>query len=89
MLIGQSSSWANVWAGVLQGSMSGTLLPLIYKNQLPNNLPSSTKRFSDNISIFSVLHDVDTSTTEICDGLKKLNDCTFQWKMSFNPRKIK
>ena len=88
-MIGQSSSWANVQAGVLRGSMLGPLLSLIYKNQLPNNFPSTAKCFSDSTSNFLVLQNVDTSTREWCDGLKKLNGCTFQWKMGFNLRKIK
>ena len=33
----------------------------------------------------SVAHDVNTSTKELNDDLKKINNWAFQWKMSFNP----
>ena len=35
--------------------------------------------------MFSVVHDLNTSSKELNDDLKKGNDWTFQWKMSFNP----
>ena len=37
------------------------------------------------ISLFSVAHDINTSAKEFNDGLKKVNDWSLQWKMSFNP----
>ena len=60
----QSLSWANVQAGVLQGSILGPLLPLIYINQLSHDFYSTAKLFPDDTSMFSVLHDVDTSKRE-------------------------
>ena len=78
-------SWANVHAGVPQGSILDPLLFLIYINDLSDNLTSNAKLFADDTSLFSVVHDVNTSAKELNDDLKKVNDWAFQWKMSFNP----
>ena len=43
------------------------------------------KLFADDTSLFSVVHDRNTSAKELNDDLKKVNDWTFQWKMCFNP----
>ena len=84
-LNGQSSSWTNVNAGVPQGSILGPLLFLIYINDLPDGLSSNAKLFADDTSLFSVVHDINTSTIELNSDLKKINDWAFQWKMTFNP----
>ena len=85
MLNGQNSSWTNVHAGVPQRSVLGPSLFLIYINDLSDNLTSNAKLFAVDASLFSVVHDVNTSAKELNDDLKKINNCTFQWKMSFNP----
>ena len=85
VLNGQNSSWANVHAGVPQGSIPGPLLFLIYINDLSDHLTSNEKLFGDDASLFSVVHDVNTSAKELNDDLKKVNDWAFQWKISFNP----
>ena len=86
----QSSSWTNVNAGVPQGSILGPLLFLIYINDLPDGLSSNAKLFADNTSLFSVVHDINTSTIELNSDLKKnINDWAFQWRMTFNPDRSK
>ena len=88
-LNGQSSSWTDVNAGVPQGSVLGPLLFLIYINDLPDGLSSNAKLFADDTSLFSVVHDINTSTIELNSDLKKINDWAFQWKMTFNPDRSK
>ena len=85
MLNGQNSLWTNVHAGVPQGSILGPLLFLININDLLDNLTRNAKLFADDTSLFSVVHDVNTSAKNLNDDLKKVNDWVFQWKMSFNP----
>ena len=85
VLNGQCSSWVDIRAGVPQGSILGPLLFLIYVNDLPNGLISECKLFADDISLFSVAHDLNTSASDINNDLKLISDWAFQWKMSFNP----
>ena len=88
-LNGLSSSWTHVNAGVPQGSILGPLLFLIYINDLSDGLSSNAKLFADDTSLFSVVHDINTSATELKKDLKKINDWAFQWKMTFNPHRSK
>ena len=66
-------SWTNVHDGVPQGSAVGPLLFLTYINDLSDNLTSNAKLFADDTSLFSVVHDVNTSK-ELNNDLKKVND---------------
>ena len=50
-----------------------------------DHLPSNVKRFPDDTSLFSVVHDVNASARDLYNDLKKINKWAFQWKMSFNP----
>ena len=43
------------------------------------------KLSADDISIFSVVHDVDLSVKQLNDDLSKISEWVFQWKMDFNP----
>ena len=61
VLNGQCSSWADIRAGVPQGSILGLLLFLIYVNELSIDIKSKCKLFADDTSLYSVVHDVDTS----------------------------
>ena len=85
MLNGKNLSWTNVHAGVSQGSILGRLSFSIYINDISDNLTRIAKLFADDTSLFSVVHDVNTSAKELNDDLIKVNDRAFQWKMSFNP----
>ena len=58
---------------------------LIYINDLPDGLTSIVKLFADDTSLFSVVHDINTTAKELNEDLNKINNCAFQWKMNFNP----
>ena len=81
---GQVSSWNNVEAGARQGSILGPLL-FIYINDLPKGLSSNAKLFADDKSLFSVIHDSNTTSNELNDDLVKISNWACQWNMSFNP----
>ena len=69
-LNGRSSSWANVNAGVPQGSILGLLLFLSYINDFSDGLSSNAKLFADDTSLFSVVHDINTSAIKLNKDLK-------------------
>ena len=89
VLNGQNSSWANIEAGVPQGSILGPLLFLIYINDLPDNLSTNAKLFADDASLFSVVHDIATSSCDLNYDLNRVREWAFQWKMGFNPEPSK
>ena len=70
---------------MLQGPILGPLYFLIYINDLSKNLSLNPKLFADDMCLFSVLHNLNTSTNNLNEDLKKTNDWAIQWKMSFNP----
>ena len=39
----------------------------------------------DTFSLFSVVHDTDTSANDLYHDLEKISEWGFQWKMKFNP----
>ena len=61
------------------------MLFLIYINDLADGLSSNTKLFTDDTSLFSVIHASIIATLEINSDLSKIKQWAFQWKMSFNP----
>ena len=58
---------------------------LIYINNLPEGLNSEVKLFADETSLFSIANCVNTSASTLNSNLLKIQDWTYQWKMSFNP----
>ena len=85
ILNGRVSTWTNVNAGVLQSSILGPLFFLIYINDLADELSSNSKIFADDTSLFSVVHNRDSSAAELNTDLAKISHWVQQWKMSFNP----
>ena len=58
---------------------------LIYINALSDNLASNPKSFADNTSLFSVVKNVNVSNINLNNDYKKIDEWTFQWKISVNP----
>ena len=85
VLNGQTSSWADVNAGVPEGSILGPLLFLIYINDLADGLSLNAKLLAGDTSLFSVVHNANTTGKELNNDLVKINRWAYQWKMSFNP----
>ena len=76
----------NVKSGVPQGSILGPTLFLIYINDLPDGINSSTKIFADDTKVFSQV-----KTNEDCisiqNDLHSLFDWSQKWDLHFNASK--
>ena len=81
---GQHSTCVNIEAGVPQGSILGPLFFLIYVNDLSDALTLIPKLFADDISLFSVVQNINSTTTDLNSDLSKISDWVSQWKMDFN-----
>ena len=89
---GQLSSWSNTEIVVPQGSVLGPLLLLIYINDLPDGLTTNVRLFADDVSLFSVVDNVNLSATNLNNDLSKINtwaNQTSKHKKLFFSRKIK
>ena len=71
-------------AGVPQGSIVGPLIFLIYINDLSDNIDSTVKLFADDISLFSVVRNNNTSAEVLNRDLQEISEWAHKWKMSFN-----
>ena len=72
---GQNSHWELIKSDVPQGPVLGSLLFLIYaNNDLPNNLILKVKLFADDTSIFSIVNDINVSTDEFNNDLKRISE---------------
>ena len=78
VLNGQTFSWAVVNAGVPQGSILGPLLFLIYINDIADGFSSNAKLFADDTSLFSVVHNADTTAKELNNDLVKISRWGYQ-----------
>ena len=85
VLNGHPSNWNKIKAGVSQGSILGPLFFLISINDLPSELRCSSKLCADDTSLFSVVENVNETTTNLNKDFENINKWAQQWKMSFNP----
>ena len=60
------------------------LFLLSHTNDLSEGLANNAKLFSDDTSLFSVIHDGQTSANLKKDS-EMIHNWDFQWKMNFNP----
>ena len=67
-----------------QSSILGPLLFLIFVNDIPAKLECSVKIFSDEISLLSLVHDPNESSSKLGRDLGRVAEWAYQWKMSFN-----
>ena len=58
---------------------------MICINDLPDGLSSNVRIFADGTSLFSVVHNIHSSASNLNKDLKTINEWAFQWKISFNP----
>ena len=89
VLNGQCFSWFGIRASAPQGSILGALLFLIYINDLSNDIKTKFKLFTDDTSLFSAVHDIDTSANDPNHDLEKISEWAFQCKIKFNLDPIK
>ena len=83
---GKSSSSVPVASGVPQGTVLGPMLFLLYINDLPDNVSSTTRLFADDSLLYRRI-----STEEdrriLQEDLSRLEAWEKDWQMSFNPIK--
>ena len=72
VLNGQYSSWTSIEAGVPQGSILGPMLFFIYINALSDDLTTHIELFVDGTSLFSIAHNMNTSTINLNNDLNKI-----------------
>ena len=81
----QLSSWSSIETSVPQGFILGPLLFLVYVNDLSDGLTTNANLFAEDVSLFSVVDNINLSATNLDNDLSKINARENQWKMTFNP----
>ena len=74
----QISPWKVVNTRVPERSILGPLLFLVHLNNQADGLSSKAKLCADVISLFSVIHNVDTCANELNNNLDQINKWAFQ-----------
>ena len=84
---GSSSPWLPVKSGVPQGSILGPLLFLLYINDMPQSvLSSSIALFADDVKCFHSVNSIG-DCLELQRDLDLLSEWSTKWKLNFNVKK--
>ena len=70
---------------VLQRSTLGALLFLVYINDFSDGRITKARLFADDVSLFSVVDNMNLSVTNLNSDLRRINTWANLWKISFNP----
>ena len=79
-----SCSRSNIESGVPQGSILGPLLFMICINDLSVGLITNFRLFADNVSLFSIVDNINLSATNLNSDLGRIKAWASQWKVTFN-----
>ena len=85
VLNGRYLSWTNIEAGVPLGSIVGPVFFLIYISNLSDGLTSNPKLFADETSLIFIVHNINSTASNLKSDLMKICNRVFQWKIRFNP----
>ena len=86
VLEGKSSKPVTVDYGVPQGTVLGPLLFLLYINDLPDMLTSTTRLFADDALLYREVTSL-SDARALQSDLNKLTEWQNTWQMHFNPSK--
>ena len=81
------SGLKSIFAGVPQGSVLGPLLFLVYIDYIAKQLPSLTRLFADDSSLFYAAANIADIAGIINHDLQLLSNWAKQWLGTFNPLK--
>ena len=86
VLEGTHSNATNVTSGVPQGTVLGPLLFLVYINDMPEKISSTTRLFADDSLVYRIIRSKEDQTL-LQQDLDKLQEWEHDWLMQFNADK--